>query len=206
VPTRTVHLPGGRDARASLDRADDSAADAVVVACPPHPRHGGSRHDPRLEAVAAALPARIDCIRIAYGPWDEGRGERDDARAACAWAADRYDAVGLFGYSFGGGVALLTAADVDTDAGAVVAAVAALAPVARLPDGSDVPEAVATLAVPHWIGSGRRDETVDAAAVAGRADERRGTVARFPAGHAFVGQEATVGDRVARFFEGALSR
>jgi alpha/beta superfamily hydrolase len=187
--------------RASLDsRADATEGDAAaaVVACPPHPNYGGTRHDRRLRAVADALSPRIDCLRIDYGPWDEGRGERDDARRACEWAAARYAAVGLFGYSFGGGVAPLAAVDAD------VAAVAALAPVTRLDDGSDVAEAVSTLAVPHWIGYGRRDETVDAAAVAERASETHGTVDRFPTGHGVVGHEARIATRVARFFDGVL--
>ena len=195
MPTERVHLPGGRDVRASLDT--DGGADGVVVACPPHPQHGGTRHDTRLGAVSDALPARIDCLRFDYGPWDEGRGERTDARTALDWAADRYESVGLFGYSFGGGVALLTATE-----GRVP--VAALSPVASLDDGSDVVAAVQGVDAPLWIGYGTRDGTVDAAAVAEAARDAGGTVETFPADHFFVGQEARVGERVAGFFDDAL--
>ncbi|QGX95978.1 alpha/beta hydrolase [Haloplanus rallus] len=190
MPTERVHLPGGRAGRASLDT--DTDADALVVACPPHPRHGGDRHDARLGAVSDALPDRIDCLRFDYGPWDGGRGERDDARTAHAWAADRYDRIGLFGYSFGGGVALLTAAETST-------AVAALSPVAELDDGSDVVATVPRIDAPLWVGYGTRDDTVDAAAVADAATGGS-TVERFPADHFFVGQERNVGERVAAFF------
>jgi alpha/beta superfamily hydrolase len=196
VRTERVTVPGGRQVRASLD-ASDADADAAVVACPPHPRDGGDRHDPRLRAVSEALPARIDCLRLDYGPWDEGRGERADARAAHSWAADRYGRVALFGYSFGGGVALLTAADVGGP-------VAALSPVARLDDGSDVAATVDRIDAPLWVGYGTRDDTVDADRVAEAARDRGGTVETFDADHFFVGREAAAGERVAAFLAGVV--
>jgi alpha/beta superfamily hydrolase len=196
VPTERLGLPGGRDVRASLD--SDGPADAVVVACPPHPQHGGTRHDGRLTAVSDALPDRIDCLRFDYGPWDEGRGERTDAESAGAWAAERYSRVAIFGYSFGGGIALLTAAGMPVDA------VAALSPVAHLDDGTDVAAAVADVDAPLWVGYGTRDTTVDAEGVAEAARDHGATVETFAADHFFVGQEATVVERVAGFVEGVL--
>jgi len=74
----TVLIPGGRDVRATLDTAasDGSRADAVVVACPPHPQQRGHRGDERLAAVSEAPADRgIDCLRFDYGDWDEGYGE-----------------------------------------------------------------------------------------------------------------------------------
>lgn len=189
-----VEIPGGRRAVGRLDRPK---ADRVVVACPPHPQHGGARSDPRLRAVSDALAPDIACLRFDYGPWDEGRGERTDAENACAWAADRYDRVALFGYSFGGGVAL-----VATDP--AVDAVAALAPVDRLDDGTDVTAAVTRIDAPLWVGYGTRDTTVDAEGVAATARDAGGTVETFPADHFFVGQEVRVGDRVAAFLDGVL--
>ena len=185
-----IRIPGSRDVRGVID---GSGADRIVVGCPPHPQMGGSRSDQRLQAVGDALAERgVACLRFDYGPWDEGRGERDDARAALAWATDRYDRAALFGYSFGGGVALLTAAETPV-------AVAALSPVATLDDGSDVVAATARIDAPLWVGYGTRDDTVDAAAVADAVGER-GTVATVAADHFFVGQERTVGERVAAFF------
>ena len=195
MPTERLAIPGGRDVRASLDGEN---GEVVLVACPPHPRHGGTRHDGRLTAVADALPERIDCLRFDYGPWDDGRGERTDAANACAWAAERYDRVGCFGYSFGGGVALLAAAETAFDA------VAVLSPVAHLDDGTDVTAAVARVDAPLWVGYGTRDTTVDAERVAGAARETGGTVETFAADHFFVGQEAMVGERVAAFVDDSL--
>ena len=197
MSTERLALPGGRDVRASLD--SDGPADAVVVACPPHPQHGGTRHDGRLTAVSDALPDRIDCLRFDYGPWDEGRGERTDAENASAWAAERYDRVAIFGYSFGGDVALLTATATPVDA------VTALSPVARLDDGSDVAAAVDSIDTPLWIGYGTRDTTVDAERVAAAARDHGATVETFAADHFFVGQETTVAERMAGFVEGVLS-
>ncbi len=110
-----VLLPGGRDVRGTLSEPDGNPA-AVVVACPPHPQHGGSRRDPRLVAVSDALVAAdIACLRFDYGSWDEGHGERADVRNAIRWARDEYDGtdslpVGVFGYSFGASESLLASA------------------------------------------------------------------------------------------------
>ncbi len=192
-----VLLLGGRDLRATLDRAD-SVDDprAAVVACPPHPQHGGDRHDSRLRAVSDALGGRsIDCLRIDYGAFDGGRGERDDALTALAWAADRYETVSLFGYSFGGAVAVLAAAEEPDRLGAV----SALAPARRVSAGLDVPEAVSALTVPLQVVYGTRDDTADAAPVADRARERGGPVETLAADHFFVGQRERVAELVAEF-------
>jgi len=198
VPTERLALPGGRDTRASLDTDGDGDATGIVVACSPHPQHGGDRHDERLRAVSGALPPRTDCLRVDYGPWAEGRGERTDARTACAWAADRYDRLGLYGYSFGGGVALSVASQTPADA------VAALSPVARLDDGTNVTAAVSDIDTPLWVGYGTRDETVDAERVADAARAVGGRVETVSADHFFVGQTSEMGRRVADWFDDVL--
>lgn len=200
-----VAIPGPRDVRATLDEPTDGAGerDRCVVACPPHPQFGGSRSDRRLRAVSDALGARgVACLRFDYGPWDEGTGERGDAAAAIAWAGERYDAVGLFGYSFGGCVALVTAGDADT--GASVAAVAALAPAPGLSDGSDAVAAVESLDRPVLVVCGDRDDTVDCESVATAAERVGHTVERLPADHHFVGQHERVGETVAAYLGPAL--
>ncbi|GAA0523045.1 hypothetical protein SAMN04488066_105181 [Halorubrum aquaticum] len=200
----TVLIPGGRDVRATLDVADgddvDTDADAVVVACPPHPRHGGHRGDERLTAVSDALADfGIDCLRFDYGEYDEGYGECTDADDAVGWAIDRYDRVGLFGYSFGGTVALVTAASRPDLSG-----VFALAPTDRLAADVDAVAALDDLAagnVPVRIGYATRDSTADWEPVVERARVLGiGTVA-FESDHFFVGRAVDVGEAAAAFLE-----
>jgi len=135
----TVVIPGGRDVRATRDAANDTAsAETLVVACPPHPRQGGSRHDRRLQAIAEAVTeAGADCLRIDYGAYDAGRGECVDVERAVEWAYTRAECVGLVGYSFGATVALCAAARGVAD-GPAVGGVVALAPPSRLPIAGSV--------------------------------------------------------------------
>ncbi|GAB3668322.1 alpha/beta hydrolase [Halopiger thermotolerans] len=203
----TVLIPGGRDVRGTLEEPADGDADAIVVACPPHPQQGGSRSDRRLVAVAEALvEAGIACLRFDYGEWDEGYGERADARNAVRWAADRHDRVGLFGYSFGATLALLAAAECET-----VDAVSALAPTARLADDLDAVAALESLSCPVQVCYGERDRTVDWEPIVERLRETadgtdRDDEALVPLSgdHFFVGQQDSIADGVAAFFETRL--
>ena len=180
---------------------DGSGADRVVVACPPHPQMGGSRSDQRLQAVGDALAERgVACLRFDYGPWDEGRGERRDCLATLDWARDRFETVGLFGYSFGAAVALLAAADADPQP----AAVSVLAPPARLDDGTETAPAVAGIEGPLQVVYGERDDTADWRPVVECASARGATVEPMAADHHFVGQAASVADSVADFCTNGL--
>jgi alpha/beta superfamily hydrolase len=186
-----VVVPSDRDVRGTLDSPD---SDRCVVACPPHPRMGGSRSDRRLRVVSDALDSA--CLRFDYGAWDEGRGELADARDAYAWAREHYGTVSLFGYSFGGCLAVVAAAR-ESAADAPPDRVVALSPVARLSADIDAVAAVADVDCPIGIVYGERDTTVEAEAVAERARDRGGDVVVLAADHHFVGQTATVGERVA---------
>ncbi|MDZ5812885.1 alpha/beta hydrolase [Halorubrum sp. AD140] len=205
----TVLIPGGRDVRATLDTAasdggeskrdGDARADAVVVACPPHPQQRGHRGDERLTAASDALTDRgIDCLRFDYGDWDEGYGESTDADNAVSWAVERYERVGLFGFSFGATVALVTAASRPGLAG-----VCALAPTARLnPDVDAVAalDGLVDLGVPTRILYATRDSTADWEPVVERAEELGVETQAFESDHFFVGRAADVGETVAAFF------
>ncbi len=184
-----VEMPGVRRVVGRLDRPD---ADRVVVACPPHPQHGGSRSDPRLRAVSDALAPDVACLRFDYGPWDEGRGERVDAEHALEWAEHRFERAGLFGYSFGAGVALRAAAAAEQSPAACLA----LAP----PGESAVVDALDGIACPVQVVAGERDETVDAGPVLARARELGHTVETLPADHHFAGQFDRLGGLIASFF------
>jgi len=194
----TVLVPGARDVRGTLDEPDEPAG-GCVVACPPHPQMGGRRTDRRLRAVSDALAERdVACLRFDYGPWDEGEGERTDARNALGWARERFDGVGLFGYSFGGAVALLAAA-AESDGGRPPAATAALAPTARLSAGLDAVDAVASVDCPLQVVYGERDTTADWEPVVERARGVGAEVVAMSSDHHFVGRDAKVGSVVAGF-------
>lgn len=157
---------------------------------------GGNRNDPRLEAVSDALECA--CLRFDYGSWDEGYGELSDTRDAYAWARANYDHVSLFGYSFGGCLALVAAARESTT-GVTPESVVALSPAAELAPGIDAVAAVSDLDRPLAVIYGERDTTVDAARVAEQAREHGGDVEVLSADHHFVGQTEMVGERVAAF-------
>ena len=196
----TVLIPGGRDVRAVLDLAasDGSRSDAVVVACPPHPQQRGHRGDERLTAVSDALTAEgVDCLRFDYGDWDEGYGESTDADNAVGWATARYDRVGLFGFSFGATVALVTAT-----ARPGLAGVCALAPTASLNPDVDAVAALADLVdlgVPVRVVYATRDSTADWEPVVDRARELGVDAVAFDSDHFFVGRANVVADAVAGF-------
>ncbi len=196
VTTSSVPIPGPRDVRATLDEPDSTPERAgLVVACPPHPQHGGTRSDQRLTAVSDALTSRgIDCLRIDYGEWDEGYGERRDVEQALEWATERTERVGLFGFSFGAGLALLAG---EHDA---VDAVGALAPPSHLAADLDVTGALEETTVPVLLAVGIRDATVDWEPVVELARERGDRVLEWPADHFFVGQQGDVANEFASFF------
>lgn len=189
--SEAVVVPADRDVRATLDRP---GGDACVVACPPHPEMGGDRTDARLRAVSDALDCA--CLRFDYGAWDGGPGEMADTRDACAWAREEYERVALFGYSFGGCLALVAAAR-ESVAGRAPAAAAALSPADRVADDVDAVEAIEDIDCPIGVVYGERDTTVDAAAVADEVRRRGGAVEAVSADHFFVGRTDRVGVLVA---------
>lgn len=190
-----VVLPGARDVRGTLD----GAGEAVVVACPPHPQHRGHRGDPRLTAVSEALAEReMACLRFDYGEWDEGRGEREDARNAIRWAREEFESVGVFGYSFGGAMAILAASSVDES----LLGVSALAPAAGVGEGLDVSGAISEIDCPLQVTYGARDTTADWEPVVEAAREAGASVEELPADHFFLGKHDRIAGSVADFFAG----
>ena len=187
-----VLVPSDRDVRGTLDSPD---AEACVVACPPHPQMGGSRSDRLLRAVSDAVDCA--CLRFDYGTWSEGRGELTDARDALAWARDRYGTVALFGYSFGGCLALVAAA-AESETGRSPSAAAALSPADRLSPDIDAAAAIEDIDCPVAVVYGRRDTTVDAEAVAEAVEAAGGAVETLDADHFFVGQAEKAAERVGR--------
>ncbi len=223
--SKPILIPGGRDVRAVLDLADeepgdgtpadatdtrsaaedsvthDESVDACVVSCPPHPHHQGHRGDRRLTAVSDTLsPYGIDCLRVGYGTWDNGYGESADIDAAVRWAVERYDRVGLFGYSFGGWVALVTATSRPELAGTSV-----LAPTAEVNPDRDIVNSLDTIEGPVQAIYGSQDTTANWQSIIEQARKLSHDVVELSANHSFVGYESVVADRVGEFFMRALT-
>jgi alpha/beta superfamily hydrolase len=196
---KRLSIPGPRSLDATLDTTD---SDTVVVACPPHPQFGGDRHDSRLTAVSDGLLAEdIDCLRFDYGPWDDGHAERRDVSQALSWARERYDGVGLFGFSFGASMSLLASASNEA---ATPDALSVLAPAAQVTSDDDVVGAVDGVNCPAQVVYGERDDTARWEPVIERARERGFEVASFPADHFFVGQQSKVAETIVDFLTDAL--
>jgi alpha/beta superfamily hydrolase len=102
--------------------------------------------------------------------------------------------VGLFGYSFGAGVALRAATE------STPAACSVLAP----PGETGVVEALESLSCPLQVVYGDRDETVGWKPVVARACELDAEIESLPADHHFVGQFDRVGSLVATFLRARL--
>jgi alpha/beta superfamily hydrolase len=83
----------------------------VVLVCHPHPLGGGTMHNKVVfRAAAGLLDAGLVALRFNYrgvgastGTHDEGRGEKDDIRAALDFLSEKYpnQEITLVGFSFG---------------------------------------------------------------------------------------------------------
>jgi hypothetical protein len=114
---RTFFLqgPAGRLEALLWTPAADGGALAAVV-CHPHPLFGGTMHNKVVFQVARTLhQLRVPVLRFNFrgaglseGRHDEGRGERDDIRAAIDFLAAEYPQRPLLlaGFSFGAAVGL----------------------------------------------------------------------------------------------------
>ncbi len=171
---------------------------AAVVFAHPLPTHGGTMHTKVVFQGAKAL-ARIGCVVLRFnfrgvgrsaGAWDEGRGEKDDYRAALDFMAERYPGIELWaaGFSFGSFVA--------TTCGAEDARVCSLIAIAPPVDRYDY-GAVKTSAKPKFLIHGERDELIPLTAVRqfyARLPEPKELVEIDRANHLFDGQASEVGD------------
>src|SRR4030095_3439114 len=82
----------------------------------PHPLGGGTMHNKVIFRAASALLAAVlitlrfnfRCVGQSTGTHDEGRGERDDAKVALDYLAERYPAlpITVCGFSFGARVGM----------------------------------------------------------------------------------------------------
>lgn len=101
---------------AILKEPRETPARGVALVLHPHPLGGGTMHNKVVFRAAAALnDAGLITLRFNFrgvgqstGEHDEGRGERDDARAGLDYLAANYpnDEITLCGFSFGARVGL----------------------------------------------------------------------------------------------------
>lgn len=113
----------------------EPSGQGVALVLHPHPLGGGTMHNKVVFRAAAALnEAGLTTLRINFrgvgqstGEYDEGRGEREDARAGLDYLAANYpdQEITLCGFSFGSRVGL----EVGMDDARVVRMIAIGAPV-----------------------------------------------------------------------------
>ena len=114
---RTLATADGLRLNAELAPAQTDAPRAAMVLCHPHPQFGGSMRSLVISELFAALPAAgVTCLRFDFrgvgeseGSFDNGDGERLDARAALDVLRTEPGTAGpllLAGWSFGADVAL----------------------------------------------------------------------------------------------------
>lgn len=183
-------VPRDLDARAA---AGEHAAAAMAVVCHPHPQFQGTMLNKVVHTLSrTATDCGIPALRFNYrgvgkseGVYDEGRGETDDAEAACAEMRSLFGErpLILMGFSFGSGVVLRLAERLTPDA-----LIAAAPPVGRL----GVPDPIA-FSCPWQVIQGTADELVDASSVSHWASRQT------PA------PEVVMMDGVSHFFHGSLT-
>jgi hypothetical protein len=108
--------PAGRLQATVWTRPEGERATMAAVVCHPHPLYGGTLHNKVVYRVARALHRlEVPVLRFNFrgagmseGTHDEGRGERDDVRAALDFLAATFSGVPILlaGFSFGAAVGL----------------------------------------------------------------------------------------------------
>jgi alpha/beta superfamily hydrolase len=104
-----------------LQEGGEAPVRAFGVVCHPHPLYGGTMDNKVVHTVARAFEEQgAPAIRFNFrgvgasqGSYDEGRGETGDALSVIAYGRARWPQAALWlgGFSFGGAVAVLAAAE-----------------------------------------------------------------------------------------------
>lgn len=115
-PIGNLFIPSPHGQLEAILKAPRSVVRGVSLVLHPHPLFGGTMHNKVVFRAAAALnDAGLAVLRINFrgvgqstGEHDEGRGERDDARAGLEYLAANYPGqeITLCGFSFGARVGL----------------------------------------------------------------------------------------------------
>ena len=116
-PAGNLFIPAPHGQLEAILKEPHSGSDrGVALVLHPHPLFGGTMHNKVVFRAAAALnDAGLVALRINFrgvgqstGTHDEGRGERDDARAGLDYLSANYpgEEITLCGFSFGARVGL----------------------------------------------------------------------------------------------------
>jgi uncharacterized protein len=181
-----------------IEEPKGSAPRAAVVFAHPLPTEGGTMHTKMVFQGAKGL-VRAGCAVMRFnfrgvgrsaGEFDEGRGERDDFRAAVDFITARYPGLDIWaaGASFGAYVALAAGAADDR----VCALIAVVPPVDRY----DL-SAVKRSTKPKFLVAAEEDEVIPLKAVRefyAQLQEPKELVVIDRANHLFDGQAGEVGD------------
>ena len=181
---------------------DEPAAEprAVAVFGHPHPLHGGTMHTKALYQAAKAMP-RIGVAALRFnfrgvgrsaGTFDAGTGEKDDFKAAIAFASERYPDLPIWaaGMSFGSWIGMTT--------GAEDARVSLLLGIAPPVDRYDF-EILKVSPLPKFIIHGEADELIsikDVRKFYSQIPEPKELVTIEDANHLFEGKTSMVGEAV----------
>jgi uncharacterized protein len=117
IPSRlqTLFIPGPAGSLESLLVEGEPGARYAALVCHPHPKGGGTMHNKVVYRAAKTMQSLgLPTLRFNFrgtglseGEHDEGRGERDDVRAALDWFEQRFALpVLVVGFSFGAHVGL----------------------------------------------------------------------------------------------------
>jgi len=178
---------------------------AAVVFAHPLPTEGGTMHTKVVFQGAKAL-TRIGCAGLRFnfrgvgrsaGAWDEGRGEKDDYRAALDYFAGTYPDTELWtaGFSFGSHIAMTCGAADDR-----VCALIGIAPPVDRYDYGVVKQSTKAKFLIH----GERDELIPLRSVRefyAQLEEPKEFIEIDRANHLFEGQTSEVGDALAELLE-----
>jgi uncharacterized protein len=111
----TLSIPGPAGSLEALLFEGQPDARYAALICHPHPMGGGTMHNKVVYRAAKTMQSiGLPTLRFNFrgtglseGVHDEGRGERDDVRAALDWLHRRYELpILVVGFSFGAHVAL----------------------------------------------------------------------------------------------------
>ncbi|MFM8535658.1 MAG: alpha/beta hydrolase [Acidimicrobiia bacterium] len=173
---------------------------AIAVFGHPHPLHGGTMHTKALYQAAKAMP-RIGVAALRFnfrgcgrsaGTFDSGSGEKDDFRAALAFATERFPDLPIWaaGMSFGSWVAM--------HVGAEDPRVSLLLGIAPPVDRYEF-EVLKTCTLPKFIIHGESDELIsikDIRKFYAQMPEPKELVTIEDANHLFEGKTSMVGEAV----------